>query len=115
MAIAWRKTLDEHILRIDTPNSHRVVGIQIQTNNRPIFFFSVYLPTHSSCTDVFRESLDYLDSLIGLYGYDNDVIILGDINADPGSCGGPMACTPSNEQGKILLKCLKRWNFMSAH
>ncbi len=71
--------------------------------------------TRSGCTDVFRESLDYLDSLIGLYGYDNDVIILGDINADPGSCGGPMTCKPSNEQGKILLKYLKRWNFMSAH
>ena len=29
--------------------------------------------------------------------------------------GGPMACTPCSEQGRILSRYLNRWNFLSAH
>lgn len=78
-------------------------------------FFSVYLPSRSGCTDVFRESLDYLDSLINLYGIDNDIVVLGDFNADLGLHGGPMATTSSNEQGRILHRYLHDWNFLSVH
>ena len=53
--------------------------------------------------------------MINLLGLDNDVFILGDINADLGPSGGPMASTAINEQGKILMHYLKRWNFLSAH
>ena len=53
--------------------------------------------------------------MINLLGLDNDVFILGDINADLGPGGGPMASTAINEQGKILMQYLKRWNFLSAH
>ena len=53
--------------------------------------------------------------MINLLGYENDVFILGDMNADLGLSGGPMASTPTNEQGKILMQYLKRWNFLSAH
>ena len=42
---------------------------------------------------------------------DNDVLILGDINADLGLGGGPMASTPLNKQGKTLMQYPKRWNF----
>ena len=69
----------------------------------------------TGCTDIFKESLEYLDSMINLLGYENDVFILGDMNADLGLTGGPMASTPINEQGKILRQYLQRWNFLSAH
>ena len=92
-----------------------MVGILLQAQLRPICLLSVYLPTRTGCTDTFKESLDYLDSIINLFGFDNDVFILGDINADLGLGGGPMASTPINEQGKILMQYLKRWNFLSAH
>ena len=36
----------------------------------------------TGCTDMFKESLDYLDSMINLLGYNSDVYILDDINAD---------------------------------
>ena len=55
-------------------------------------------------TDIFKESLDYLDSMINLLGYENDVFILGDMNTDLGLSGGPMTSTPINEQGKILMQ-----------
>ena len=92
-----------------------MVGISLQAQPRPICLLSVYLPTCTGCTDIFKESLDYLDSMINLLGYENDVFILGDMNADLGLSGGPMASTLINEQGKILMQYLKRWNFLSAH
>ena len=48
----------------------------------------MYLPSRSGCTDAFKESLDYLDSLLGLLAFDNDVTVIGDANADPGPSGG---------------------------
>ena len=102
VAIAWRKSLDHHIRKLDNSSSHRVVGISLQAQPRPICLLSVYLPTCTGCTDIFKESLDYLDSMINLLGYENDVFILGDMNADLGLTGGPMASTHINEQGKIL-------------
>ena len=114
VAIAWRKAL-QNVFKIDTSPSHRVVGIKVLTDSRPVCFLSVYLPSRSGCTDDFRESLDYLDSLINTLGYDCDIVILGDFNADPGPSGGPKCSTPSNEQGKILIQYLNRWNFLSTH
>ena len=69
---------------------------------------SVYLPKRSGATDEFKEALDLLDATLGLYGLDNDVYILGDLNADLGTEGGPQACTPANEHGRILLQYLHR-------
>jgi len=76
----------------------------------PVCFFFIYLPTSS---DAFKESLDYLDSLIGLFGYENNVVILGDINADPVPAGGTMATSSPSEQGRILVQYLGI--FLSAH
>ena len=47
--------------------------------------------------------MDYLDAVLGHLAFDNDVIIMGDFNSDPGSEGGPLSSTPTNEQGRILL------------
>ena len=92
-----------------------MVGISLQAQPRPICLLSVYPPTCTGCTYIFKKSLEYLDSMINLLGYKNDVFILGDMNADLGLSGGPMASTPTNEQGKIVMQYLKRWNFLSAH
>ena len=38
--------------------------------------------------------------MINLFRFAKDVLTLGDMNADLGLGGGPMASTPINEQGK---------------
>ena len=43
------------------------------------------------------------------------MIILGNSNADPRSSGGPLASTPSNEHGQILLCYLSKWSYASDH
>ena len=68
VAIAWRKSLHQHVSKLDNSSSHRVVAISLQAQRRPICLLSVYLPTHTGCTDIFKESLDYLDSMINLLG-----------------------------------------------
>ena len=114
VAIGWRKSL-QNISKLDTSPSHRVIGIKLLSDPRPLCILSVYLPSRSGCTDDFRESLVCLDSLVNSLGYDNDIIILGDFNADLGPAGGPNCSTPSNEQGRILTHYLSRWNFLSTH
>lgn len=98
----------------DLSNS-RVVAIQVATSNWTVYFLSAYLPCCSGCTDSFKEALDYLDSIISQYAYDSDIIILGNLNADPGMEGGPLASTECNEQGCILLHYLWKYNFLSVH
>ena len=46
------------------------------------------------------------DAVLGRLSFDNDV---GDLNTDPGSEGAV------NEQGRILLRYLQRWNYLSVH
>jgi len=46
---------------------------------------------------------------------DNDDLVLGDLNADPGPLGGLRATTKTNEQGCILMHYLRRWNYVSVH
>ena len=81
----------------------------------PIHVFSVYLPSRSGCTDAFREALDLLNATMDTLPSISYTIILGDLNADPGSHGGPLSTTRVNEQGRILSQYLSLWNFVSAH
>ena len=115
VSILWRKHLQPHVQKLTDLSTSRVVGIKVATAHRPTCFLSVYLPTRSGCTDDFKEQLDYIDAVLGQLSLDNNVIIMGDLNADPGSEGGPLSNTNANEQGKILLRYLKRWEYASVH
>jgi hypothetical protein len=115
VSILWHKSLLPYVHKLTDVSTDRVVGIKLDTADRPICFLSVYLLTRTGCTDDFKECLDYLDAVLGRLAFDNDVIIMGDLNADPGSEGGPLSSTSSNEQGRILLHYLQRWNFLSVH
>ena len=93
----------------------RIADIKVNTAGRPTCFLSVYLPTRTGCTDDSKEQLDYIVTCLGRLALDNNVIILGDLNADPGSEGGPLSTITINEQGRILLRYLKHWDFVSIH
>ena len=82
---------------------------------QPMFVFSVYLPSLSGCTDVYRESLDRLNATLTSLPVISNTIILGDFNADPGCHGGPYCTTRLIEQGSILAHFLDQWNLASTH
>ena len=115
VSILWHKTLQPYVQKLTDVSTERVVGIRLVTADRPICFLSVYLPTRTGCTDDFKECMDYLDAVLGRLAFDNGVVIMGDFNADTGSEGGPLSSTPTNEQGRILLRYLQRWNYLSVH
>ena len=115
-SILWHKSLQPYVQKVnDSISTDRVVGIRLVIVDHPICFPSVYLPTRTGCTDDFKECIDYLDAVLDRLSFDNDVIIMGDLNADPGSEGGPLSSTSANEQGRILLHYLQRWNYLSVH
>ena len=115
VALGWHTRLDHLINPTPIISTHQVIGIELKTSPSPLFIFSVYLPSRSGCTDVFRESLDQIDAAIGTLPSTSTVIILGDFNADPGIHGGPYSTTRLNEQGRILLHYMARWNLISTH
>ncbi len=79
----------------------------MQNQNRSVSS-PVYLPCRSG------ETMDTLDALLNTYGISNEIVFLGDFNADPGITGGPFCTTSCNEQGRILIRYLRRWGFVSA-
>ena len=95
------------------PTTQRIVGVQLLSQGRPTCIFSVYLPTRSGAIEEFREALDQLGAALGLYGLDSDVFVMGDFNADLGRDGGIKVCTQVNEQGRILLRYIRKWNYCS--
>ena len=99
VSILWHKSLQPYVQKLNDISTDRVVGIRLVTADHPICFLSVYLPTRTGCTDDFKECMDYLDAVLGRLSFDNDVIIMGDLNADPGSEDGPLSSTSANEQG----------------
>ena len=92
--------------------NHRCVGITLDNN---ISVLSVYLPSRSGCTDNFKESLDMLQVIKGKLDPSGIVIFAGDLNADPGTHGGPLSTTPVNEQGHFLARYIQSLGFTSAH
>jgi len=110
VAILWRRCFDGLVKRLHKFSNERMVAIQVSTFPRPTCLLSVYLPSQSGCTDSFKDYLDYIDAVIDQLTLDNDVLVLGDLNADPGPLGGPRATTKTNEQGRILMHYLRRWN-----
>ena len=115
VALFIRKSFTQFVKRLPDFCNERVVTVSVSLSARPLCIIAAYLPARSGCTDPFKESLDFLNGIFLQLSVSHDVIILGDMNADLGVAGGPRASTSVNEQGKILLRYLGRWDFLSVH
>ena len=112
-AILWHSSLDPLVSPVVQPKSDRMVGIKLCSSPHDIIIFSVYLPCRTGCADVFRQTLDTLQSTFLLFPT-SIVIFTGDLNADPGLSGGSYGLS-ANEQGVILARYLTEWDYVSAH
>ena len=86
VALLWKRTFDDYISPLENITSDRIVGIQCNFPNKNLLFIlGVYLPLSNAKHEEFQEYFDHLwalyDSLSAL-GY---VLILGDLNDDPGN------------------------------
>ena len=93
VALGWRSVLDTFVSPIPFVSSSRIIGIQLSLPQYTLYVISVYLPSRSGCTDVFKESLDQLDAILMLLPPGAEIVIMGDLNADLGHLGGPKSCT----------------------
>ena len=116
VSILWHKTLHPYVQKLTDISNDRAVasGLLLQTAQSVFVLFICQL-ARGVLTTSKNVYTDYLDAVVGRLAFDNDVIIMGDFNADPGSEGGPLSSTPTNEQGRILLCYLQRWNYLSVH
>ena len=93
VALGWRTSLDQFVSPLPFVSTCRMVGIEFNPTNFPLFIISVYLPSRYGCTDDFKEALDQLEAIIMLLPPGADIIIMGDFNADIGHLGGPQSST----------------------
>ena len=98
-AIGWHSRIDLLLSPIPIISTHRISfkTTTYPTSTFPIF--SAYLLSHSGFTDRFREVMDQLNATMDLLPSLTEVIILDNLNADPGCRGSPLSTTRENEQG----------------
>ena len=82
------------------------VPFLLSESSHPNCLLSVYVSTRSGATDKFKGALYVAPGCNSwpLYGLDNDLYILGYLNADLGTEGGPQACKPANEHSRLHLR-----------
>ena len=112
VAILWHRSLNHVVKPVHFPRSERILGIRLLCFPIDLIIFSIYLPTRSGSTEPFQAELDVLDSAFIRYP-ECALLFSGDFNADIGS---PSSSTSlPNEQGKVLLRYLNRWDYSSSH
>ena len=115
VAIGWHKRLDHLVSPSPIISSHRAIAIELRSDLGPFYFVSVYLPSRTTSTDLFRDALDQLTAALLLLSPSANVIIMGDFTTDLDIHGGPLSTTSLNSQGRILLQFMARFNLLSAH
>ena len=83
VAIFYRKELASFITPVLVDDS--VIGIVLEYNNHKFLFMNVYLPCdlqNSDALDKYRNALASLQAIVREQNI-NDVVIVGDMNADP--------------------------------
>ena len=83
VALLWHRRHEHAIFPVKTA-SNRMVAIRIRSCSGLILVIAVYMPVEygdSTALDEYNMELGYLDGLLDIEDY-NEVVILGDFNAD---------------------------------
>ena len=83
VAIMYKKTCQFCVFHLDIQLSDRIIGIQInQSCMKPIFAFSVYMPSVNYSSSDYIECFEYLQEQYDTFSELGTVILLGDFNCD---------------------------------
>ena len=84
LSFLWNKDLSRYI-NILQYDDDRILGMSLKLPNKSILFLNVYMPTNSHDeTDLYNFYLGKLSSIIAECQEEN-ICIMGDLNASPGS------------------------------
>ena len=82
VALLWHKRLDCLITPLSFEDD-RIIGLQLEISPAfYIYIFQVYLPCSNPPIAKFREYIDKLGNLLGLYAEKGLVLIMGDFNTN---------------------------------
>ena len=83
VAIMYKKSCQFTISPLNIQINDRVIGIQIDSKYvKPIYAFSVYLPSVNYSYDDYAECIDHLHVLYDTFSESGEVLFLGDFNCD---------------------------------
>ena len=80
VAILWHRALDNYVEIIPT-TSDRIAAIRMCMQGISIVIIQVYLPSTNHHFDTFKAEVDNLSDLCALYSSENQLIVMGDLNA----------------------------------
>ena len=83
VAILYKKSCQFTISKLDVQINDRIIGVQIDGKHlKPIYAFSVYLPSVNYSYNDYAECIDYLRVLYETFSESGSVLFLGDFNCD---------------------------------
>ena len=83
VAIPYKKSCQFTISKLDIQINDRIIGIKIDSKHlKPLYAFSVYLPSINYSYSDYAECIDYLQMLYETFSESGTVIFFGDFNCD---------------------------------
>ena len=112
VALLWHKRLDSLITPLSFEDD-RIIGLQLEISPALyIYIFQVYLPCSNHPIAKFRENIDKLGNLLGLYAEKGLVLIMGDFNTNMLT---NQSMHVQNNRTRILAEFLSRNNLVSVN
>ena len=110
VAILWHRSLNYNVSPLDI-DSDRICGIQYKVSAAMyIYFLQVYAPYSNHSIFVYREFIDYLQTIISMYSEHGTVIVMGDLNAH---LQGQRFIKATDCCGEYLLQMMNHFNYVS--
>ena len=107
VAIFWRKSIPG-FCKVSNIIHDRACVVRYQPQPGEVYFFvSVYLPSQGGEEDL-RTVLDEISEVIESREVGSHVIILGDLNGDVGSLGGPRGVKGPTQRGRYVMEFFER-------
>ena len=114
VAIYWRKTIPG-FTKVGELIHDRACVVRYQPKQGAVYFFiSVYLPAQGSDEDLVTV-LDEISEIIESREPGSHSILLGDINGDVCTRGGPRGIRPPTPRGKCIMNFFDRYGYVAVN
>ena len=114
VAIFWRKSIPG-FCKVSNIIHDRACVLRYQPQPSEVYFFvSVYLPSQGGEEDL-RTVIDEITEVVESREVGSHVIILGDLNGDVGSLGGPRGVRGPTQRGRYVMELFERHGLYPAN
>lgn len=112
VALLWHRKYDGSVTPLSFDDD-KIIGIKLEISPSVyVFFFQIYLPCINHSFDSFKDYVDRLNNILGLYSEKGLVVIMGDMNANILSA---KFRKDLNNRSRYVEKFLKENNLVSVN